>query len=244
MFVPLIPSPLTSALTSPPAFKPQPRGRGGLNDLPARRYHGQPRLAAAAPHTRQPPRCAIYTPTQNYNRFSVPNAAGTITITAEEIACDRATCNASFQVSCANLSNTHWFSKPDPLLKLSRALPDGSIKVISQLPVLRSTVAPSWPNMEIKSEDTANNNLQQPFRLEIWDSDGNRFIGFVEMTFNELLAIQARGASSGALPLRHPSAKAKGVGRCGGGGGGPAPPPPPPPEIVTETRDSFSERFL
>jgi hypothetical protein len=208
---------LFCSVTPRAALQPKPRRRAGLNVVSAGRHHGQPWVAAAAPHTQQPSRRVLLQLALNHDLFSVLNvvAAGTITITAEEIASDRATCNASFNVSCSNLNNTHWFSKPDPLLKLTRALPDGTVKVISQLPILRNTVAPSWSNLEIKSEDAANNNLQQPFRLEIWDFDGNRLIGYIEMTFNELLAIQSRGASSGTLRLLHPTAKSKDVGRFG-----------------------------
>ena len=141
--------------------------------------------------------------------------AGTITITAEEIASDRATCNATFSVACTNLSNTHWFSKPDPVVKLTRLLPNGTVKVVSQLPVLRNTTAPSWAAMEVKSEDAANNDLQQVFCLEVWDVNGTPGpIGHIQLTFNELIAMQARGATSGVLPLRHPRGKAKNVGRC------------------------------
>jgi hypothetical protein len=144
-----------------------------------------------------------------------PNApAGTITITAEEIASDRATCTARFAVACQQLINSHWFSKPDPVIKIARALPDGSIKSICQLPVLRNTIAPSWAAAEIKSEDAANNDLQQPFRVEVWDFNGSPgLIGYIQMSFNELIAIQARGGSSGMLPLRHPAGKSKNVGR-------------------------------
>ena len=145
--------------------------------------------------------------------FSFHAPPGTITITAEEIASDRATCNAKFSVSCVNLRNNHWFSKPDPQLKLSRLLPDGSVKVIQQTPVLRGTVSPSWSSLEVKSEDAANNNLQQVFRLELWDCNGNMPIGYVDMTFGALIEFQARGGSSGVLPLRHFTGKSKDLGR-------------------------------
>jgi hypothetical protein len=56
-------------------------------------------------------------------------------------------------------------------------------------------VSPAWKELEIKSEDAANNNLAQPFRFEVWDRNGNVQLGFIEMTFSEYVSARVLNIS-------------------------------------------------
>ncbi|CAB4012113.1 copine-3-like isoform X1 [Paramuricea clavata] len=113
--------------------------------------------------------------------------AGTISITAEELATNHDLVDFTFRAS--KLDKKDFFGKSDPYLEFSRAKEDGSFVVFHRTEVIKNTLNPSWKPFRLSVVDLCNADLNRTIKVDCydWDSDGSHdFIGQFTTNLNEM----------------------------------------------------------
>jgi len=94
---------------------------------------------------------------------------------------------AHIQVSGLNLLNVKgWFSKSNPLLRLSRAAGDSGFVNVYESERIKKNLNPHWAGFTMKIQKLCNGDYDRPIRAEVWSRSKmkEKLIGECNFTVN------------------------------------------------------------
>ncbi|ESO02415.1 hypothetical protein HELRODRAFT_186439 [Helobdella robusta] len=112
----------------------------------------------------------------------------TITITVREMLIQPEVLSLNFKAK--HLDKKDLMGKSDPFLVLHCIMPDGSWQVVHKTEVIKNTLDPVWEQFDIRTNQLATINYDQPIKIEChdYDSDGSHdLIGSFTTTVNEIM---------------------------------------------------------
>ena len=144
-------------------------------------------------------------------RSKQDKAAGTISITAEEVTSNKEV--VEINLAAKDLDKKDFFGKSDPFVVISRSSPMVTGKMsfteVHRTDVVKNTLKPNWKSFKISLKNLCNGDYEKPIKFDVydWDADSdNDLIGSFTANFNQLkIAVTEKTEFS----VIHPEKKSK-----------------------------------
>lgn len=159
-------------------------------DLNKQDYLGEMQITLA--EVINSPSHVLTRPLQRRNPDGLGHSRGDLSVRAEEVSEISRPEEVELAFRCTNLENREMFSKSDPILRISRVQPDGSITPVYQTEEEENNLNPIWRPFRTTLQQLCNGNKDIPLLLEVLDynsSGKHKLIGSVKCSLNGLLEL-------------------------------------------------------